>query len=88
MTKTVKQQNEEIDQVKRLLDSGNALAVKLSKELQSARVVLEGLRDYQHPKMSIDVPYHMRAKDREKVMPASLIDMQVQRINELLGDRA
>ena len=54
----------------------------------TTRVVLEGLSDYQHPKLQMDVPYQIRLSDDKAMSPKAVINRQIDRINALLGDRA
>ncbi len=90
MVKTVKEHFEDCKQVSDVIDNANALLTKCQRELDAARAALEALKEYQHPKMKMDVPYHFRPSsgDRQTVTPAALIDKEVARINQLLGDRA
>lgn len=86
MSKTVKEHLEECKQVSDVIESANALLKKVQAELAIARAVLEELREYQHPKLTMPHPYQL---DRSKTStPKSLIELEIDRINTLLGDRA
>lgn len=88
MTKTVKQHMEETDQVQKLVKSANGLVTKLQAELSQARTTLEELSGMQHPKLLMRIPYGIRGSGKEdETSPAGVIDRQVKRINELLGDK-
>lgn len=91
MTDTIKAHFENCKQVSQIVDDANALLTKVRDELFVARETLEGLVQYQHPKISMSLPYRLAdsREDREKsVAPAYVISRQVARINALLGDRA
>ena len=86
--KTVKEHIEESDRVTDIVKNANALVAKLQAELAVSRNTLESLLDYQHPKLRMDVPYPIRTtRDDGKATPASVIHVQTQRINALLGDK-
>lgn len=85
---TVKEHFEECKQVSDVIDRANALLVKCRAELSDARDVLDSLKEYQHPKLTMTAPYRLRAKNDESLTPKALIEREVARINELLGDRA
>ena len=88
MTKTVKQHMEETDQVQKLVKSANGLVTKLQAELAQARTTLEELSGMQHPKLVMRVPYGIRGNGKDvETSPAGVIDRQVKRINEILGDK-
>lgn len=86
--KTVKAHLEESDRVEAIVKDANAMVKKLQAELATTRVVLEGLSDYQHPKLQMDVPYQIRLSDDKAMSPKAVINRQIDRINALLGDRA
>ena len=89
MTKTVKKHLEESDQVTNIVEAANALVKKLQAELALSRETLESLRDYQHPLHKMRVPYGIRnGRNDETGTPVSIIHLQTERINKLLGDRA
>lgn len=89
MAKTVKEHFEECKQIDQIVDQANALLTKVRIELATARDVLEGLKKYQHPEMRMRVPYQLSSSsDIKEAMPVSVIDIEIKRINELLGDRA
>ncbi len=89
MTKnTVKEHFEECKSVSDVIDNANALLTKCQAELMAARDVLEGLIDYQHPKLSLQAPYRLRSGSDKSLSPTALIELEISRINTLLGDRA
>lgn len=89
MAKTVKEHTEESDRVVEIVKNANALVLKLQSELGVARLTLEALSDYQHPLHKMNVPYAIKAgRDRDTDTPATVIRLQVGRINALLGDKA
>lgn len=90
MTKTVKEHFENCKSVARVVDDANALLTKVQKELCAARATLEALQDEQHPRVRMNVPYHMRTGSRDQMveLPETVIKWQIERINALLGDRA
>ncbi|WP_120636061.1 hypothetical protein [Ruegeria sp. EL01] len=85
---TVKEHFEECKSVSDVIDNANALLTKCQAELMVARDLLDGLKEYQHPKLTMSVPYRLRAKNDENLPPKALIDREIDRINALLGDRA
>lgn len=86
--KTVKEHIEDSDRVTDIVKNANALVAKLQAELAIARATLDALKDYQHPLHQMTVPYAIRAtRDNDKGSPASVIHIQTQRINALLGDK-
>lgn len=88
MAKTVKEHTDETDQVLKIVNSANALVKKLQAELAISRATLEDLAAMQHPKLVMQVPYAIRGSNTDdKTTPAGVIDRQVKRINELLGDK-
>lgn len=88
--KTVKQHMEACRAVEALIDDSNALVTRLHRGLCQVRETLEALREYQHPKVQMEIPYSLRQSDSNQrvVSPVDLINMQVKHINSLLGDRA
>lgn len=89
MSKTVHQQQEDTDQVIKLIKDGNALANKLAGELRNCRIRLEVLRAFQpDDQFKVDLPYSLSEKGREQASMRQIIDRQITAINELLGDRA
>jgi 16S rRNA G1207 methylase RsmC len=89
MSKTVKNHFEDCKQVSQVIDNANVLLAKCKRELAAARSTLQALKECQHPKMTMDVPYELReGRDRVTKTPAAVIDIEVRRINQLLGDRA
>lgn len=88
--KTVQQHMQAVEAVSKLLTDTTAQIERLRKALAASRATLEALADYQHPKVKMPAPYHMRASvsnDRD-VTPATVIAAQVEAINATLGDRA
>jgi hypothetical protein len=88
MTKSVKDHLDNCRQIDQIVKDANALVMKLQSELSVARAVLDGLMEYQHPKLTMKVPFQMREQKEEAVVPARLIQIEIERINSLLGDRA
>lgn len=89
MAKTVKEHTQEIDRVSAIIKDANALVLKLQAELAIARGTFEDLRAYQHPLHEMQIPYPFRKNNGpEKQKPANVIDTQISRINDLLGDKA
>lgn len=88
--KTVKQHMQAVDAVSRLLTDTATQIERLRKTLVATRTTLETLSDYQHPKLMMSVPYHLRSDgpNARDVTPATVIDAQVAAINAILGDRA
>jgi hypothetical protein len=71
-----------------VIDNANALLTKTKRALEEARVTLEALAEYQHPKLDMRAPYHHDKGNRDATRPADVIRVEVARINALLGDRA
>lgn len=89
MANSVKEHFEDCQQVSKVIKNANALLEKTRDELMIARTALEDLRKYQHPEMRMYCPYHLRQqRDEGKTSPQAVIDRTVERINQLLGDRA
>lgn len=88
--KTVQQHLEAVDTIARLLKDTSAQVERLRKTLVATRGTLELLADYQHPKVKMDPPYHLRSEgpNAREVTPATVIAAQVAAINAILGDRA
>lgn len=87
--KTVLAHLEESDRVADIVKDANALVKKLHSELHVARETFEGLKKYQHPELIMRIPYAIKdGKGPDEKMPLSVIQMQIDRINTLLGDRA
>jgi len=89
-TRTVQQHLEACKSVENLLTDSNAMVTRLAAALRATRDTLEALLEYQHPKLAMLPPYHLRANSdpNRSAPPAAVIACQVKRINELLGDRA
>ena len=86
---TMKQQADAITTVSKLMGAAMALPERLAKQLREARAVLETLQEYQHPKLSIDLNYSLKdAMGDSRIPPATLIEREIKRINDILGDRA
>lgn len=88
--RTVQQHLQACAKMESLITDSNALLNRLSNMLQQSRSILEALREYQHPKMKMDLPYSYRRGDSNQrdICPGDLIDLHVKQINALLGDRA
>ena len=88
--RTVQQHLQACTKMESLITDSNALLNRLSNMLQQSRSILEALREYQHPKMKMDLPYSYRRSDSNQrdICPGDLIDLHVKQINALLGDRA
>ena len=89
-TETISKHMADCKQVASIIENANALLMKSQKQLAQARDTLEKLREFQHPKMVMQVPYaFQRGGNRdESATPAVVIDRQIAEINSLLGDRA
>lgn len=90
MGKTVKEHLDASDQVAKQIKSADALVIRLKGELSAARATLDILSEYQHPKIRLEIPYHLRCdknRDTKSCSPRDVIEVQIDRINELLGDR-
>lgn len=99
MSKTVKEHFAACKQVSEVIDDANALLTKCRDELHKARIILEMIGPYQHPKLEVPIGCNGWISDQknmppgwisdEKYMPPStLIEIEIKRINALLGDRA
>ena len=89
MTKTLTEQQQEIAQVSKLIQDGNALANKLGGELKNVRTGLEFLRGFQQPDaFTIELPYSMRTNCKERACMRETLDIMIKSINDILGDRA
>lgn len=85
----MKQQAEAITTVRNIMAAAMALPERLAKQLREARAVLEDLKEYQHPKIIINTSHAVRAATSlDQLPPAMLIEAEIKRINEILGDRA
>ena len=88
MAKNIKEHMENCKQVSTIIDDANALLTKTRAELTQARSVLESLLEYQHPKLVIKSYTVKQVTKNETASPKELINCEIARINELLGDRA
>lgn len=88
--RTVQQHLQACAKMESLITDRNALLNCLSNMLQQTRSILESLREYQHPKIRMDLPYSMRRNDSNQrdICPVDLIELHIKQINALLGDRA
>jgi hypothetical protein len=85
---TIKLHIDKAAEVKAIVDNANALLLKAKSLLEGTRATLEALSEFQHPKLRMEFPYHLRNGGPETVTPSIVINAQVSRINALLGDRA
>ncbi|GAA6162608.1 hypothetical protein NBRC116590_03120 [Pelagimonas sp. KU-00592-HH] len=89
MSKTVKEHIDNSNQVQAIINDANKLVEKLQRELAIARETLDALEKYQHPELSMTLPNHIRSGHRDDPLPPKkTIQIQIERINALLGDRA
>lgn len=87
MSYTVRSHLEDCKRVSDVVDNANALVIKAKRQLEEARDVLELLRENQHPKLQISVGYRSWA-DEKHMTGTEIADIEIGRINALLGDRA
>ena len=85
---TVTEHFEDIKSIEQLMKDGSALLRKVQAELAETRKTLEILKHCQHPKVLVEVGYRSSISDEKTMSPERLIQLQVERINGLLGDRA
>lgn len=88
MSKTVKEHFAACKQVSEVIDDANALLTKCRDELHKARMILEMIGPYQHPKLEVPIGYNGWISDQKNMPPSTLIEIEIKRINALLGDRA
>ena len=88
MPKTVQEHFDDCKKVSEVIANANRLLEQTRSELICARTILEKLREFQHPKMEIPIEYMSWFSDRKIMNPLEVIDLEIARINKLLGDRA
>ena len=87
--KTVKDHIEASDRIIKTVNEANALVKKLRDRLEDIRSTLEALKPYQHDKLKMSMPCHLRAKEMpSELSPRRVIEQEIKRINAILGDRA
>jgi len=80
------------EEITKHVEQSDALAKKLGLHLKETRATLEELKIFcPNESFKIRSPYHLRRGDNpsscDEVSMASIIDRQVRRINDILGDR-
>ena len=89
-TTSIEEHLAEADRITKIVKDSTAMLKKAQEELKIARMTLEHLREFQHPKLSMEVPYYHKTKYSRgaQMTPRDLVDHQIERINDLLGDKA
>ena len=87
MSKTVKQQGEEANQIVQHVRDANALVERLRTELCNARTTIEWMVGFAPEEFERRPGYYL-SKDNNAMTAARGADLQIAKINGLLGDRA
>ena len=87
--KTVFQHLADSTALAQTIADANALVVKLQKQIQEDRQIIELLGQWSHPKLNISPLYGTWVpRDTAGLTGEAIAKMAVSRINALLGDRA
>ena len=89
MSKTVKEHLDETSEITKHLKDGDALILKLQKELTTCRTAIEWMSKFSHPEFRIIPPYGDARPAKDDPCTLKLVaDHRINAINALLGDRA